>query len=105
MLSWKLLENNVIMDLILLQKILNVYSWLLACIIMVFVSAIAHFYQKKFGTKTFSYVYILTIIVLIIPVVQLFPLLHFHEETIELLGSLSAFFATYYIYKKMVGVK
>ncbi len=72
---------------------------------MVFVSAIAHFYQKKFGTQTFSYVYIVTIIVLITPVMQLFPLLSFQEESIELLGSLISFFASYYIYKKMVGVK
>lgn len=72
---------------------------------MLFVTAIAYFYQKKFGTNNFSYIYMVTIIVLITPVVQLFPLVSFQEESIELLGSLSSFFASYYIYKKMVGVK
>lgn len=94
-----------IMDLILLQKFLNIYSWLIACIIMIFVTAIAHFYQKKFGTRTFSVIYILPIIVLIIPVMQLFPNFSFQAESIEFLGSFSSFFASYFLYKKMVGVK
>jgi len=72
---------------------------------MVFVSAIAHFYQKKFGAHAFSYIYIVPIMVLIIPAMQIFPFLSFQEESMELLGSLSSFLASYYIYKKMVGVK
>jgi len=72
---------------------------------MVFVSAIAHFYQKKFGTNTFSYIYIVPIMVLITPVMQIFPFFSFQSESIEFLGSFSSFFASYYLYKKMVGVK
>jgi len=81
------------------------YSWLVACIVMVFVTAIAHFYQKKFGVHTFSYIYIIPIIVLIIPVMQLFPYFSFQAELIEFLGSFSSFIASYFLYKKMVGVK
>lgn len=81
------------------------YSWLAACMVMVFVTAIAHFYQKKFGTHTFYYIYIVLIIVLIIPVMQLFPNFSFPEESIEFLGSFSSFLASYFLYKKMVGVK
>ncbi len=105
MLSLKLLENDTIMDLMLLQKLLNVYSWLIACIIMIFVTAIAHFYQKKFGTNSFSYIYIVPIIVLIIPVMQFFPYFSFQAESIEFLGSFISFLSIYFLYKKMVGLK
>ncbi|VVB91379.1 Uncharacterised protein [uncultured archaeon] len=93
------------MDLILLQKLLNVYSWLAASLIMVFVTAIAHFYQKKFGTRTFSYIYIVPIIVLIIPLLQIVPFFSFQSEFLELTGSISSFVACYFLYSKMVGVK
>jgi len=41
----------------------------------------------------------------IIPVMQLFPNFSFPEESIEFLGSFSSFLASYFLYKKMVGVK
>jgi hypothetical protein len=72
---------------------------------MIFVTAIAHFYQKKFGTNTFSYIYVVPIIVLITPVIQFFPFFSFQSESIEFLGSFSSFLASYFLYKKMVGVK
>ncbi len=94
-----------IMDLILLQKIFNIYSWLTACIIMVFMAAIALFYQKKFGKRTFFYFYIIPIIVLVIPAIQLFPFFTIEAESIEFLGSFISFLASYFLYRKMVGVK
>lgn len=94
-----------IMDLILLQKIFNIYSWLAACIIMVFMAAIALFYQKKFGKRTFFYFYIIPIIVLVIPAIQLFPFFTIEAESIEFLGSFISFLASYFLYRKMVGVK
>ena len=94
-----------IMDLILLQKILNIYSWLAACIIMVFMSAIALFYQKKFGKRTFFYFYIIPIIVLAIPAIQLYPFFTIEAESIEFLGSFISFAASYFLYRKMVDVK
>ncbi len=94
-----------IMDLILLQKIFNIYSWLAACIIMVFMAAIALFYQKKFGKRTFFYFYIIPIIVLVIPAIQLFPFFTIEAESIEFLGSFISFLASYFLYVKMVGVK
>lgn len=94
-----------IMDLILFQKIFNIYSWLAACIIMVFMAAIAIFYQKKFGKPTFFYFYIVPIIVLVIPAIQLFPFFTIEAESIEFLGSFISFLASYFLYRKMVGVK
>ncbi len=94
-----------IMDLLLLQKLLNVYAWIAASMIMVFVAGIALFYQKKFGKKTFFYFYIIPIIVLMAPAIRLFPVFTFIAEFIELMGSLISFFGCYFLYKKMVGVK
>jgi hypothetical protein len=72
---------------------------------MIFLTSIAHFYQKKFRTHIFLYIYIVPIIVLIVPVMQLFPIFSFQAESIELLGSFSSFFASYFLYMKMVGLK
>ncbi|MDO8727727.1 MAG: hypothetical protein Q7J35_16810 [Candidatus Methanoperedens sp.] len=94
-----------IMDLIILQRILNIYSWLAACIIMVFMAAIALFYQKKFGKPTFFYFYIVPIIVLIIPAIQLYPFFTIEAESIEFVGSFISFAASYFLYRKMVDVK
>lgn len=92
-------------DVILLQKILNIYSWLAASLIMIFITAIANFYQKKFGARTFYYLYLVPIIILLIPAFQFFPYFTFLGEAVELLGSVSAFLATYYLYRTMVGVR
>lgn len=94
-----------IMDLLLLQKFFYIYSWLAASMIMVFVAGIALFYQKKFGKKTFSYFYIIPIIIMLIPAIPLFPAFSFFAELIEFTGSLVSFSASYFLYKKMVGVK
>lgn len=92
-------------DLILLQKILNIYAWIAAGFIMIFITAIANFYQKKFGVKTFYYFYLIPIIILFIPAFQLFPLFTFLAETVELLGSIISFLASFYLYRRMIGVK
>lgn len=94
-----------IMDLLLLQNFLNIYAWFAASMIMVFMAGIALFYQKKFGTRTFFYFYIVPIIVLMIPAIRLFPAFSFLSEFTEFLGSFISFFASYFLYRKMVGVK
>jgi hypothetical protein len=94
-----------IMDMLLLQNIINIYSWLTASLIMVFVAAIALFYQKKFGKRTFFYFYIIPVIVLFIPAMQLYPFFTFEAEFIEFLGSFISFLASCFLYRKMVGVK
>lgn len=83
----------------------NMYSWIIASFIMVFITAIANFYQKKFGVRTFYYFYLIPIIILFIPAVELFPYFTFLAESIEFLGSAGSFLASYYLYRIMVGVK
>lgn len=72
---------------------------------MIFITAIANFYQKKFGVRTFYYFYLVPIILLFIPAFQLLPRFTYLAETVELLGSIISFLASFYLYRKMIGVK
>ncbi len=87
----------------LIQEIIEIYSWTAATFIMIFITAIAIFYQKKFAVKTFYYFYVIPIIVLFIAAVHLFS--YQTLEVVELFGSLSSFLASFFLYRKMVGVK
>ncbi len=78
------------------------YSWLVGSFIMVFIVAIAIFYQKKFNVRTYYYLYLIPIAILVISAFQLFPMMN---EFIHLLGSLGSFLASYFLYRKMVGVR
>jgi predicted membrane protein len=91
-------------ELTLLQ-IIEIYAWIVMCIIMIFMAAIANFYQKKFGVKTFYYFYIVPIIVLFAAAIQFNYHNTFLSELIEFLGSVTSFLASYYLFRIMVGVK
>lgn len=93
------------MDLNLLQKLFNIYSWAIASLIMIIVASIAIFYQKKFGVNTFYYLYFIPVIIFLIILLQIFVIFSLETESIEFIGSVSSFLASYFLYKKMVGVK
>lgn len=93
------------MDLNLLQKLFNIYSWAIASLIMIIVASIAIFYQKKFGVNTFYYMYFIPVIIFLIILLQIFVIFSLETESIEFIGSVSSFLASYFLYKKMVGVK
>lgn len=88
-----------------IQDIIEIYSWIAASFIMIFITAIAIFYEKKFGVKTFYYFYFVPIIVLFVAAAELYPYNRILHESIEFLGSFSSFIASFYLYRKMVGVK
>lgn len=88
-----------------LQKIIEIYAWTAAGFIMIFIAAIGNFYQKKFGVKTFYYFYFFSIIVIFVAAVHIFSYHTLLSESIELIGSISSFLASYYLYRIMVGVK
>ncbi len=92
-------------DFIVLQKITEIYSWTAACFIMIFITAIANFYQKKFGVKTFYYFYFIPIIVLLTAAMHVFSYKTLLAESIEFLGSLGSFLAAFFLYRKMVSVE
>ena len=89
----------------IIQEIIEIYSWTVSAFIMIFITAIAVFYQKKFGVKTFYYIYFVPLIVLVIAAIHLFSFQTFRSEVIEFLGSLFSFLASFFLYRKMVGVK
>lgn len=88
-----------------IQNIIEIYSWVAAGFIMIFITAIAVFYQKKFNVKTFYYFYMIPIIILFTAAVELFDTNSLFHESVELLGGVSSFLASYYLYIKMVGIK
>ncbi len=92
-------------DFVLLQKITEIYSWAVAGLIMVFIIAIANFYQKKFGIRTFYYFYFVPVMVLFTAAFHLFSYHTFYSELVELIGSVGSVLATLFLYIKMVGVK
>ncbi|MCZ7392726.1 MAG: hypothetical protein ABOK23_08065 [Candidatus Methanoperedens sp.] len=92
-------------DLIFLQKIIEIYSWTAAGVIMICIAAIANFYQKKFGVRTFYYFFTVPVIVLLAAAVHIFSYNTFLSESIEFLGSATSFIASFSLYRIMVGVK
>jgi hypothetical protein len=88
-----------------IQDIIDIYSWAAASFIMIFITAIAMFYQKKFNVKTFYYFYTVPILVILAASTELFAANRYLEESIELSGAVSSFLVSFYLYRKMVGVK
>jgi len=93
------------MDLELLLRFFNIYSWAVASTIMIFMAAIARFYQKKFGIRTYYYLYYIPVIIFFIVFLQIFPFFGIEQELIEFFGSAISVMAGYFLYMKMVGVK
>ncbi|PWB49635.1 MAG: hypothetical protein C3F06_13770 [Candidatus Methanoperedenaceae archaeon] len=93
------------MDLDLFLKFFNIYSWAVASIIMIFMAAIARFYQKKFGIRTHYYLYFIPSIVFFIVFLQIFPFFGIEQELIEFFSSVISVVAGYFLYMKMVGIK
>lgn len=93
------------MDSDLFLKFFNLYSWAVASIIMIFMAAIARFYQRKFGIRMYYYLYFIPAIVFFIVLLQIFPFLGIKQELLEFFGSAISVMAGYFLYMKMVGVK
>ncbi len=93
------------MDFNLILKLFNMYSWAVASLIMIFTAAIAKLYQKNFKINTYYYLYFIPVIIFFIVFLQIFPIFSIEAELIEFIGSAISFLASYFLYRKMVGVK
>jgi len=93
------------MSEIILQKIILIYSWIISSIIMIFIAAIARFYQKKFGVKTFYYFYFIPVLIIFAAIINIYLYNTSTSELVELIGAVISFITVFYLYKKMVGVK
>jgi len=93
------------MDPKLLKEVLNLYSWGIASLIVIIITAIALFYQKKFGVNTYYYLYFIPVLIFFIVMLQFFAVFSMETELIEFIGSVISFLVTFSLYKKMVGIK
>ena len=93
------------MDFDSFLKFFNIYSWAVASLIMIFMAAIAKLYQKNFRINTYYQLYFIPAIIFFIIFLRIFPIFSFEAELIEFIGSVTSFLATYFLYRKMVGVK
>ena len=84
---------------------LNLYSWGIASLIVIFIAAIALFYQKIFGINTYYYLYFIPVIIFFIVLLQFFAVFSTETEFLEFIGSVISFLVTVSLYRKMVGVK
>ncbi len=90
----------------LIHEIILIYSWVSAGFLMIFITAIGVFYQKKFGGRTFYYFYFIPVIAILIAAFRLFSSYNtLLSESIELIGSGGSFIASYFLYRKILGVK
>ena len=88
------------------HDIFEIIGWFVACLLMIFLMAIAIFYEKKFGVRTYYYFYFIPIIILFITAADLMSSYNrIISESIELVGSILSFVVSFFLYKKMVGVK
>ena len=88
-----------------LAQIIKIYSWIIASFIMIFIAAIAMFYQKKFGVKTFYYFYFVPILFIFAAIINLYSFNTPESEFVEFIGVFISSIATYYLYSIMVGIR
>ena len=72
---------------------------------MILIAAIARFYQKKFGVKTFYYFYFIPVLIFLAAIINVYSYNTPTTELVEFIGVVISLIATVNLYKKMVGVK
>lgn len=88
------------------HEIFERYAWSVACLLMIFITAIAVFYQKKFGVTTYYQLYLIPIIMLLFTAIDLMSSYNrLISESIEVAGTGLSFVVSLFLYQKMVGVK
>lgn len=92
-------------DYILTHETFETYAWSVASLLLIFFAAIAFFYQKKFGIRTYYYLYSIPFITQIVTAANLFYFNRIISESIEIVGPIISFVLSFYLYKIMVGVK
>ena len=90
-----------------IATILEIYAWIVAAIIVLFIGAIGLFYQKKFNVNTHYYLFLIPLLFLIGVVVstQIFVYENIYTEIAEFLGSLLSLALTIKLYINMTGGK
>ncbi|MDO9518051.1 MAG: hypothetical protein Q7J10_08405 [Methanosarcinaceae archaeon] len=58
-------------DYVTIARIIEIYTWFIAAIIILFISGIGLFYQKKFNIKTHYYLFLIPFLLLIFVLIQI----------------------------------
>ncbi len=88
-----------------IAALLDIYTWIVAAIIVLFIGGIGLFYQKKFNVNTHYYLFIIPLLVLIIAIIPTHLFLHDNSLTnaSEALSGLLSLILTAKLYFHMTG--
>ena len=86
--------------------IIEVYSWIVAAVIVAFIGGVGLFYQKKFNVNTHYYLFLIPLFLLIFLVLssQIFMHGSLYTNICEALGGLMSLILTAKLYFHMTGV-
>ena len=83
----------------------DVYTWIVAALIVLFIGGIGLFYQKKFNVNTHYYLFMIPLLVLLIAIIPTH--IFFHDilltEMSEAMGGLMSLILTVKLYFHMTG--
>ncbi len=84
---------------------LDIYTWIVAALIVLFIGGIGLFYQKKFNVNTHYYLFLIPLLILIIAII---PTHIFFQDVLlteiaEALGGLMSLILTAKLYIHMTG--
>ncbi len=88
-----------------IAALLDIYTWIVAAIIVLFIGGIGLFYQKKFNVNTHYYLFIIPLLVLITAIIPTHLFLHDNSLTnaSEVLSGLLSLILTAKLYFHMTG--
>ena len=88
-----------------IAMLLEIYSWIVAAVIVLFIGGIGLFYQKKFNVNTHYYLFLIPLLFLIFVVIstQIFAHDDLQPEISEALGGLLSVILTAKLYFHMTG--
>lgn len=83
----------------------DIYTWIVAAVIVLFIGGIGLFYQKKFNVNTHYYLFLIPLLVLLIAIIPTHIFLHDSSLTgvSEALGGLLSLILTAKLYFHMTG--
>ena len=83
----------------------DIYTWIVAALIVLFIGGIGLFYQKKFNVNTHYYLFLIPLLVLFIAIIPTHIFLHdtLSTEVSEALGGLMSLLLTAKLYFHMTG--
>ncbi len=81
----------------------DIYTWIVAAVIVLFIGGIGLFYQKKFNVNTHYYLFLIPLLVLLIAIIPTHIFLHDSSltEVSEALGGLLSLILTAKLYFHM----